>query len=202
MSIRVTRRSPVELLRDTPVSVCVVIGFPHGMTLPEVKAFEAQKAIAPRRGRTGHGGQRGGIDRRRLHDSRRLISEASVTFAGVPPLSARSRSRSILEASLLSDDQKVAGAILAKAAGAQYVKTIHRGSARAGATVEDVALLRRTVGDAMGVKAAGGIRDSQTALAMIEAGATRIGASRTEAHPRGGCPGSCSRLARRGETPL
>jgi deoxyribose-phosphate aldolase len=83
----------------------------------------------------------------------------------------------ILECALLSDEEKVAGAILAKAAGADFVKT-STGFGPGGATVEDVALLRRTVGGEMGVKAAGGIRDYETAVRMIEAGATRIGASR------------------------
>ena len=167
----------VELLRDTPVGVCVVIGFPHGMTLPEVKAFEAQKAIAL------------GVDELDMVVNVAALIEGDYTtvvddIRGVCHV-AESAPRPvevkvILETSLLSNDQKVAGAILAKAAGAQYVKT-STGFGPGGATVEDVALLRRTVGDAMGVKAAGGIRDSQTALAMIEAGATRIGASRTEA---------------------
>jgi len=83
----------------------------------------------------------------------------------------------ILECALLSDERKEAGAILAKAAGADFVKT-STGFGPGGATPEDVALLRRAVGEGMGVKAAGGIRDYQTALRMIEAGASRIGASK------------------------
>ncbi|HDN19736.1 MAG TPA: deoxyribose-phosphate aldolase, partial [Candidatus Acetothermia bacterium] len=83
----------------------------------------------------------------------------------------------ILECALLSDERKEAGAILAKAAGADFVKT-STGFGPGGATPEDVALLRRVVGEGMGVKAAGGIRDYQTALRMIEAGASRIGASK------------------------
>ncbi|HDL86495.1 MAG TPA: 2-deoxyribose-5-phosphate aldolase, partial [Candidatus Acetothermia bacterium] len=86
----------------------------------------------------------------------------------------------ILETALLDDTQKRAGAILAKAAGADYVKT-STGFASGGATVADVALLRETVGAGMGVKAAGGIHTYEEALAMIEAGATRIGASRSVA---------------------
>jgi len=86
----------------------------------------------------------------------------------------------ILETGFLSDEEKEAGARLAKKAGAHYVKT-STGFGPHGATVEDVALLRRVVGQEMGVKAAGGIRDAETALAMIEAGADRIGASRTAA---------------------
>jgi deoxyribose-phosphate aldolase len=84
----------------------------------------------------------------------------------------------ILECALLTDEEKVAGAILAKAAGADFVKT-STGFGPSGATPEDVALLRKTVGPAMGVKAAGGIRDYATAVRMVEAGASRIGASRS-----------------------
>ena len=76
----------------------------------------------------------------------------------------------------MTEEEKVAGAILAKAAGAHYVKT-STGFGPGGATIDDVALLRRTVGDEMGVKAAGGIRDTETAREMVEAGASRIGAS-------------------------
>jgi len=86
----------------------------------------------------------------------------------------------ILETALLDEKEKRAGAILAKAAGADFVKT-STGFASGGATVEDVALLRETVGQEMGVKAAGGIHTYEEAMAMIEAGATRIGASRSVA---------------------
>jgi len=82
----------------------------------------------------------------------------------------------ILETALLDEQQKIAGAILAQAAGADFVKT-STGFGPGGATVADVRLLRRTVGPGMGVKAAGGIHDYQTALALIEAGADRLGAS-------------------------
>ena len=86
----------------------------------------------------------------------------------------------IIEAALLEEKERVAAAILAVAGGADFVKT-STGFGPGGATVEDVALLRRTVGERIGVKAAGGIRDASTAIAMIEAGANRIGASRTAA---------------------
>jgi deoxyribose-phosphate aldolase len=82
----------------------------------------------------------------------------------------------ILETSQLSQEEKVAGCVLAKAAGAAFVKT-STGFGGGGATVEDVALMRRVVGDDVGVKASGGIRSSEDALKMIEAGANRIGAS-------------------------
>ena len=82
----------------------------------------------------------------------------------------------IIEAALLTDEEKIAACVLAQEAGADYVKT-STGFGPGGATVDDVALMRRTVGPAMGVKAAGGIRSYQDALAMVRAGATRIGAS-------------------------
>ena len=88
------------------------------------------------------------------------------------------RVKVILETALLTEEEKVAGAILTKSAGAQFAKT-STSFASGGATLEDVALLRKTVGEELGVKAAGGIRDAATAQAMIEAGASRIGASRT-----------------------
>ena len=167
----------VDILRETPVAVCVVIGFPHGMTLSEVKAFEAQKAIAL------------GVDELDMvvnvaalieGDYAAVVDDIRAVCHAAEAAPRPVEVKVILETAFLTDEQKVAGAILAKAAGAHFVKT-STGFGPGGATVEDVALLRRTVGSIMGVKAAGGIRDSQTAIAMVEAGATRIGASRTAA---------------------
>lgn len=166
-----------DLLRETPVKVCVVIGFPHGMTTSEVKGFEAQKAIAV-------GAQeldmvlnvaalKGGDYATVLED----IKEVRAAAEKAPRVVLV---KVILETALLDEGEKVAGAILAKAGGADFVKT-STGFGPGGAAVDDVALLRRTVGTEMGVKAAGGIHDYETALAMIEAGATRIGASRSVA---------------------
>jgi deoxyribose-phosphate aldolase len=166
-----------DLLKDSDVKTCAVIGFPHGMSTPETKAFEAQKAIAV------------GADELDM-----VINVAALKEGDYPTVSEDIRGvcvaaekaphpvcvKVILEMALLTQEEKVAGATLAKAAGADYVKT-STGFGPSGATVEDVALLRTTVGDAMGVKAAGGIRDAATALAMIEAGADRIGASQTGA---------------------
>jgi len=166
-----------ETLRESDVDVCVVIGFPHGMTLPEVKAFEAQKCIA-----FGVSELDMVINVAALlaGDYATVVEDIKavchVAKAAPHPVEVKV----ILETAHLKDEQKVAGSILAKAAGADYVKT-STGFGPAGATVEDIALLRKTVGEAMGVKAAGGIRDAETALAMIKAGATRIGASRTAA---------------------
>lgn len=164
-------------LKNSDVKTCAVVGFPHGMSTSETKAFEALKAIAA------------GADELDMVINVAALKQgdyAAVTedIRGVciaaekapRPVSVKV----ILEMALLTKEEKVAAATLAKAAGAQYVKT-STGFGPGGATVEDVALLRATVGEEMGVKAAGGIRDVETAIAMIEAGADRIGASRTVA---------------------
>jgi deoxyribose-phosphate aldolase len=164
-----------DLLENSPVNVCTVIGFPHGMNTGETKGFEAQKAIA-----AGADELDMVVNLAALKDGnyglvsdeiKRVCTEAEK--ASKPVLV-----KVILETAALQDEEKVAGAILAKAAGADFVKT-STGFGPGGATVEDVALLRQTVGETMGVKAAGGIRDYETAIAMIQAGATRIGASRS-----------------------
>jgi len=163
------------LLEGSSVKACAVIGFPHGMTASAAKAFEAEEAIAA------------GADELDMVINVGALKEGNVAFvendiqAVCTVAKAASRPVSvkvILETALLTDAEKVEGARLVKSAGADYVKT-STGFASGGATVEDVALLRRTVGPKMGVKAAGGIRDYDTAVAMIEAGATRLGASRT-----------------------
>jgi deoxyribose-phosphate aldolase len=160
---------------DSKVLTCVVIGFPHGMSMKETKAFEAQKAVAA------------GVDELDMVINVAALKEGdfalveddiravcAVAETAPKPVAVKV----ILEMALLTEEEKVAGAILSKSAGAQFVKT-STGFASGGATLEDVALLRKTVGVNMGVKAAGGIRDAATAQAMIEAGASRIGASRT-----------------------
>ncbi len=166
-----------DCLKDSGVKTCAVIGFPHGMSTSETKAFEAQKAIAS------------GADELDMVINVGALKEGDYAVVTedirAVCLAAEKAPRPvhvkvILETALLTDEEKVAGAILAKAAGADFVKT-STGFGPGGATVEDVALLRATVGKEMGVKAAGGIRDAETAIAMIEAGADRIGASRTGA---------------------
>jgi len=163
------------MVAETPVKLCIVVGFPHGMSTAEVKAFEAQKAIAA-------GAEEldmvANIAALRAGDFATVLADIRGVSAAAAAAPRPVTVKVILETALLEEDQKVAGAILAKAAGADFVKT-STGFGPGGATVEDVRLLRRTVGPAMGVKAAGGIRDADTALAMIDAGATRIGASRT-----------------------
>ncbi len=166
-----------ESLKGSDVKVCAVVGFPHGMSTSETKAFEAQKAIAA------------GADELDMVINVGALKEGDYAFVSEDihavcvaaekaprPVSVKV----ILEMALLTEEEKVAGATLAKAAGADYVKT-STGFGPGGATVEDVALLRATVGEGIGVKAAGGIRDAETAMAMVEAGADRIGASRTGA---------------------
>jgi len=166
-----------SLLMDQPIPVCAVIGFPHGMMTAQAKACEAADAIA-----LGASELDMVVNIGALRDGNHAAVEADIRAvcdaarAADPTVYVKV----ILETGFLSDEEKEAGARLAKKAGAHYVKT-STGFGPHGATVEDVALLRRVVGQEMGVKAAGGIRDAETALAMIEAGADRIGASRTAA---------------------
>ncbi len=159
-----------ELLQDSPVRVCSVAGFPLGADTTEAKAFEAEQLA-----RSGAAEidmvMNIGMFKSAEHafvekDIRTVVSAASP--AGV---------KVIIETCLLSEREKVEACRLLVDAGAHFVKT-STGLNRAGATIEDVALLRRSVGDAVGVKAAGGIRDLGAARAMIAAGATRIGTSK------------------------
>lgn len=159
-----------EILRGTRVEVCTVIGFPHGMNRPETKAFESRRAIedgATELDMVINIGALKSKDLGTVERDIRAVVEASHPQAKV---------KVILENAYLTDEEKAEGCALAKAAGADYVKT-STGFASGGATVEDVALMRRVVGADMGVKAAGGIRDAEGARRMIEAGATRLGAS-------------------------
>jgi len=166
-----------DCLKDSDVKTCAVIGFPHGMSTSETKAFEAQKAIADGADELDMVINVAALkegDYAAVSDDIRAVCAAAAKAPR--PVSVKV----ILEMALLTQEEKIAGATLAKAAGGDFVKT-STGFGPSGATVEDVALLRATVGEEIGVKAAGGIRDAQTALAMIEAGANRIGASRTAA---------------------
>jgi deoxyribose-phosphate aldolase len=161
------------LLKESGVKVCVTIGFPHGMSASDVKAFEAQKAIAD------------GADELDMVQNVAALKEGDYAtvladIRGVCAAAAKAPRpvlvKVILETALLEKDEKIAGAILAKAAGADFVKT-STGFGPAGATVQDVALMRLAVGPQMGVKAAGGIRTLEDLQRMVAAGATRIGAS-------------------------
>lgn len=156
-------------LKDTPVMVCTVVGFPHGAASPEGKAEETRQAI-----RDGADEIDMVINVGKLKDKDdaavRQDIEAVVKAAGEATVKV------IIETSLLTEEEKVRACELSQAAGADFVKT-STGFNGGGATVADIALMRRTVGPEMGVKASGGVRDSQTANAIIAAGASRIGAS-------------------------
>ena len=159
-----------ECLRGTEVKVCTVIGFPLGANTPAVKAFETRQAIL--QGATevdmvlNVGAMKDG--------DHALVREDIV--AVVEAAKGQALVKVILETCLLTDEEKRMACRLAKEAGADYVKT-STGFSTGGATVEDIALMRAEVGEEMGVKASGGIRDYATARAMTEAGASRIGAS-------------------------
>jgi deoxyribose-phosphate aldolase len=160
-----------RLLSGYPTVVCTVVGFPLGATLPEVKAAEAAQAIAQGASEVDMVMNVGALKSANF----RLVER---DIAGVVDACRQGGaiSKVIIEAALLSDDEKVQACVIAKAAGADFVKT-STGFGPGGATAEDVSLMRRVVGPSIGVKAAGGVRDLQSAQAMIEAGADRIGAS-------------------------
>ena len=158
-------------LRGTNVAVCTVIGFPLGATLADVKAFETRRAIFDGAREVDMviniGALKSGDDCAVEHDIRSVVEAAHE--AGVV-------CKVIIEAVLLTDEEKVRACLAAKRAGADFVKT-STGFSKGGATVADVALMRRTVGPELGVKAAGGVRGLDDMRKMVEAGATRIGAS-------------------------
>ncbi len=159
------------LLYGSTVKVCTVVGFPLGATPADVKAFETRRAIFD--GATeidmviNIGALKSGDDEAVERDIRAVVEAAHDACAIV---------KTILETALLTDDEKVRACVLAKEAGADFVKT-STGFSKGGATVADIELMRRTVGATIGVKAAGGVRDLASAKEMIAAGATRIGAS-------------------------
>lgn len=158
-------------LRGTNVPVCTVVGFPLGATLADVKAYEARRAIfdgAREVDMVINIGALKSNDDCAVEADIRAVAEATHEYDVLLKV--------IIEAALLTDDEKVRACLAAKRAGADFVKT-STGFAKHGATVADVALMRRTVGAEMGVKAAGGVKGIDDARAMIEAGATRIGAS-------------------------
>ena len=160
-----------DMLHGSKVRVCSVVGFPFGATHPEVKAFEARMVILDGADEVDMvinvGALKAGLYGLVQHDIESIVCAAHPHDVAV---------KVIIEAASLSDDEKVRACSLAMAAGADFVKT-STGFGPGGATTHDVALMRKTVGQKMGVKAAGGIRDYDTAMKMIEAGASRIGAS-------------------------
>lgn len=160
-----------ELLKDSGVPVCTVVGFPLGATPTDVKVFETQQAVREGAAEVDMVINIGGLKSRDYEGVERdIASVARACHAGDSILKV------IIEAALLSDEEKVVACQLAKVAGADFVKT-STGFGPGGATAEDVALMRRVVGPSLGVKAAGGIRTYADAQKMIAAGASRIGAS-------------------------
>ncbi|MDQ0213928.1 deoxyribose-phosphate aldolase [Oikeobacillus pervagus] len=159
-----------ELLENSDVKVCTVIGFPLGATTPETKAFETTNAI-----------ENGATEVDMVLNIGALKSQNDcLVEKDIKAVTAAAKGKAltkvIIETSLLTDEEKVKACELAVKCGADYVKT-STGFSTGGATVEDVQLMRQTVGPEIGVKASGGVRSVQDAKAMITAGATRIGAS-------------------------
>jgi deoxyribose-phosphate aldolase len=160
-----------RLLAGSGVGVCSVVGFPLGATTPDVKGYETQRAIFDGAREIDMVINIGALKSGDL----RLVERDIEAVTG-PCRACGALSKVIIEAALLTDDEKITASTIAKAAGADYVKT-STGFASGGATPADVALMRRVVGAEMGVKAAGGVRDLEGMKAMIAAGATRVGAS-------------------------
>jgi deoxyribose-phosphate aldolase len=160
-----------QLLRGSDVKVASVVGFPLGAHATETKVFETAQAIKDGADEIDMvidiGALKSGDDAVVERDIRAVVDVSHSLGATV---------KVIIEAALLSDDEKVRACILSKAAGADFVKT-STGFGPGGATVHDVALMRKTVGPSLGIKAAGGIRDLKAVDEMVKAGATRIGAS-------------------------
>lgn len=157
-------------LKGEPVAVCTVIGFPLGATTTATKAFEANDAIENGADEVDMVINIGAL-KDQDYDKVQKDIEAVVAVAKDKALV-----KVIIETSLLNHEEKIKASQLAKAAGADFVKT-STGFSTGGATIDDVKLMRATVGPEMGVKASGGIHNAEEALAMIEAGATRLGAS-------------------------
>lgn len=160
-----------RLLDGSGVSVCSVVGFPLGATTGDVKAYETRRAIYDGAREIDMVINVGALKSGDLRVVERDIEAVASTCRECGALS-----KVIIEAALLTDDEKITACTLAKAAGADYVKT-STGFGPGGATAADVALMRRVVGAEMGVKAAGGVRDLDGLKAMVAAGATRVGAS-------------------------
>ncbi len=159
-----------RLLRDTNVKVCTVAGFPLGFSLPPVKAYEAAKAVES------------GADEIDMVMNIGALKDGNLELvrddikAVVDSTGNETVVKVILECCLLNRQEMITACRICMSAGADFVKT-STGLASCGARTEDVRLLRETVGDEMGVKAAGGIRDYETAVTMVKAGADRIGTS-------------------------
>ena len=156
-------------LKDSDVKVCTVIGFPLGATLPQAKALETREAVFE------------GADEIDMVINVTMLKAHQDDYVYNEIEKVRRSCmgkvlKVIIETCLLTDEEKVRACLLAKKAGADFVKT-YTGFSTGGATVHDIELMRKTVGPEMGVKASGGIRTHEDLLAMIKAGATRIGTS-------------------------
>jgi deoxyribose-phosphate aldolase len=159
-----------ELLKESSVKVCTVIGFPLGANTPEVKAFETKNAIE-------NGAEEVDmvINISALKDNNDELVERDVR-AVVEAAKGKALVKVIIETCLLTDEEKVRACELSVKAGADFVKT-STGFSTGGATVEDVALMRKTVGENVGVKASGGVRNLKDLENVVAVGATRIGTS-------------------------
>lgn len=157
-------------LKDSKVKVCTVIGFPLGASTSETKAFETTDAIAKGAEEIDMVVNIGAI---KSGDSELVKNDIQAV---VDAAKGKAIVKVIIEASLLTDEEKVLASRLSKEAGADFVKT-STGFSTGGATIEDVKLMRKTVGAELGVKASGGVRSLEDVQAMIDAGASRIGAS-------------------------
>lgn len=158
------------LLDGSKVAVCTVIGFPLGANCKKTKADETRRAVdegATEVDMVINIGFLKACDYNGTYDDIKAVTDAAGPFA---------LTKVIIETCLLTDDEKVRASMLSKAAGAGFVKT-STGFSASGATAADIMLMRAVVGPRTGVKASGGIRDTASALDMIEAGATRLGAS-------------------------
>ncbi|MGB3762384.1 MAG: deoxyribose-phosphate aldolase [Ornithinimicrobium sp.] len=176
------RPSDVALAADTiasvegsPTRVCTVIGFPHGTTSTQAKVAEANQAIAD-----GATELDMVLNIGRLIDGRTEEVQADIAAVVEVGHDADALVKVIFETALLDETQKIAACVASDAAGADFVKT-STGFAGGGATIEDVALMREHCSDRVQVKASGGVRDIDTALAMVAAGVTRLGTSSTSA---------------------
>ncbi len=158
-----------QILKDSDVNVCTVVGFPLGAMDTVSKAFEAKHAV-------DHGADEVDMVLNVGYLKSKMYSEVERDIREVKRAASGKLLKVILETCLLTKDEIVKACEIAEKAGADYVKT-STGFSKGGATVEDVALMRKTVGDRLGVKASGGIRDYETAKKMIEAGASRLGCS-------------------------
>jgi len=158
-------------LKGTPVGVCAVVGFPLGATTADVKHFETRRVIFD-----GAREVDMVINIGALKSGHLAVVERDIEAVTGPCRDCGATSKVIIEAALLTDEEKITACTLAKAAGADFVKT-STGFGPGGATVADVELMRRVVGADMGVKAAGGVRDLEGLKAMVAAGASRVGAS-------------------------